>query len=622
VLMPLGVVIAPQQAYAQTRSFHMDHYDADITVNTDGTMDIVETLAYVFDEGTFRRGTRFIPTDRLVDITNVAVEEVGFGPYEETEYNADDAAFATEHTFGTLESPKQLNIRWIYSSRGTSQPKTFKVSYRVTGGIRVYPNYYQLDWVAIPPEWGGNIDASRVTVHLPSGVDATTLDVASKPEVPSTKEGNTVTWNATNVNSGLEVGIKQISSGALLVPPAMVQQIKSKWQDSLDTWERVGPFLNLGLTGIGLLILIVGPLWTVRKWYKYGRDLPVAMYTDYVPDAPSDLPPGLVGTLLDESADVRDVIATIVDQGRKQNLTINELESGGIFSSKDFEYRQTGTNVQYRYEEMVLNALFRDGSEKRLSDLKNNFYKDISPIYSEMYEELVRLQYFPENPSAVRARNVGAGIGIIILGVLVGVAAYFLQGGITLFPMIPAVALGITGLVRIGFSGAMPRKTDFGSGEAQKWRAFKRYLEEIQRYTNVQAAADKFQKYLPYAVALGIEKELINQFNSVPTAMPPYYIPYGWYPYGAYPTGTMAGGTSVGGGGGPMDMGGAMQNMSDSFGSAMQSMSDSFTSMVNSASSILTSQPSSSGSGGSSGWGGGGGSFGGGGGGGGGGGAD
>jgi len=251
VLMPLGVVVAPQEAYAQSRSFHMDHYDADITVNTDGTMDIVETLAYVFDEGTFRRGTRFIPTDRLVDITNVAVEEVGFGPYEETEYNADDAAFATEHTFGTLESPKQLNIRWIYSSFGTSQPKTFKVSYRVTGGIRVYPNYYQLDWVAIPPDWGGNIDSSRVTVHLPSGVDATTLDVASKPEVPATKSGNTVTWNATNVNNGLEIGIKQISSGALLVPPAMVQQIKSKWQDSLDTWERVGPFLNLGLTGIG-----------------------------------------------------------------------------------------------------------------------------------------------------------------------------------------------------------------------------------------------------------------------------------------------------------------------------------------------------------------------------------
>src|SRR5215216_4238721 len=88
VLMPIGLVL-PQRAFAQAKSFHMDRYDTDVTVNADGTMDIVETLAYVFDQGTYRRGSRFIPLDRTESITNVSVEEVGVGLYSEGSYNED-----------------------------------------------------------------------------------------------------------------------------------------------------------------------------------------------------------------------------------------------------------------------------------------------------------------------------------------------------------------------------------------------------------------------------------------------------------------------------------------------------------------------------------------------------
>jgi uncharacterized membrane protein len=217
------------------------------------------------------------------------------------------------------------------------------------------------------------------------------------------------------------------------------------------------------------------------------------------------------------------------------------------------------------------------------------------------------------------------GILFLVLAAAVVGVQIFLFDGISLFATLPAVGLFVTGLVRLGFSRSMPRKTDFGAEQAQRWRAFRNYLQQMQQYTNVQAAADKYQHYLPYAVALGVDKELTRQFESVPAAMPPYYVPYGWYPY---PVGTHTGGQTMGGpggmgggGGGGFDPGGAMQGMSEGLGSAMQGMSDSFTSMVNSASSALTSQPSSSGTSGG-GWGGGGGSFGGGGGGGGGGGAD
>jgi hypothetical protein len=628
LLLLLLLVTQPGVAGAQSNQFHMERYDAEITVNTDGSYDVVETLEYSFDFGSFKRGLREIPLDRLEAIEDVQVAETTGGAqdeYRETTFNEDDErASAVPGTYGTKREGSDLRIRWIFdeTSFGT---KSFRLSYRVRGALRVYENRYELDWYAIPPDWEGAIDASRVTVRLPEGSQILTYEngnqaIESAPRVPASVEGDTITWTASNVSSGLEVGVQ-------IRPDGPISAAQPGWQGGVDAMERIMPFVNLGMALLGGVILILGPLWTIRRWYLHGRDLPVGLHSDYISEPPSDLPPGLVGTLLDESADVRDVIATVVDQGRKGNLVIKESNPGGFLQSKDFEYEARARNVTYRFEEMVMDAIFSRGNPVGLSDLKNTFYTNLPPIYAEMYRNLVALKYFPEDPSAVRTRNTGIGILFLVLAAAVVGAQIFFFEGISFFAMIPAIGLAATGIVRLGFARSMPRKTDFGADQAQRWRAFARYLQQMQQYTNVQAAADKYQQYLPYAVALGVDRELTRQFESVPAAMPPYYVPYGWYPY---PVGTpMGSGTTMGGpggiggsgGGGGFDPGGAMQGMSDSLGSAMQGMSDSFTSMVNSAASVLTSQPSSSGS--SGGWGGsGGGSFGGGGGGGGGGGAD
>jgi uncharacterized membrane protein YgcG len=628
VVLPVaGFAAAPHSALAQTNEFHMDQYDAEITVNADSSLNVTETLIYVFDSGSFKRGLREIPLGRVDSITGVSVVETTNGSstdYRETTFNEDDERDAgVPETFGTKVSGDTLRIRWIFPET-TSGTRSFRVSYHVTGAMRVYDDRDELQWKAIPPDWQGDIDRSSVTVNLPDNVDVGSLTLASQPEAEVSRQGNSVTWSDNNVNDGLEIGVQ--------LPKGAVQATKQAWQQALDDQEKflaeleknepIFSFIALVLT---LVILVGGILWVLRRWYRAGRDKPVKLLTDYLTEPPSSLPPGLVGTLLDESADVRDVIATVVDQGTKGNLTIRESEKGGLLSSKDFEYTQTNSNVQYRFEDMVLSAVFSKGSPVRLSDLKNTFYSKLPPIYDEMYRNLVALKYFPENPKGVRTRNRVMGVLLIVLGVVlffIGITV-----GLLLSPlmMLPGVAVVIVGIGATVTAGAMPRKTDFGSEEAEKWRAFSRYLQQMQKYTNVQAASDKFQKYLPYAVALGIERQLITQFNSVPTAMPTWYAPYGYYPYPVgVPVGSHTSHTRGGDGGGGVpsfDPGGAMQNMSDSFAGSMQGMANSFTDMVNSASNIMTSQPSSSGSS-SGGWGGGGGSFGGGGGGGGGGGAD
>jgi uncharacterized membrane protein len=617
---------APGSAVAQTKIYYMNRYDSAITVNKDGSLDIQEMLVYVFQNGTFRRGLRTWDTSKLDSITGIQVAENKNGAwvdYQETSFDPDDSTTGVTGTYGVEDNGNgTIRLRWIFGSTSNAT-RTFRLTYHVNGAIRVYSDHDEFDWYAVPPDWGAPVLASRVPVTFPQGSDTTKWKTATAPaSAEVSKQGNIIIYTANGaLNAGFEVGAQ--------IPPGVLNATKPAWQNSVDAQENydthVRPLVDISLFLLGIVVLVLGILWLVMRWYSKGRDKPVKLVADYLTDPPSNLPPGLVGTLLDESADVRDVIATVVDMGRKGNLTIAETQQGGIFGGKDFQYTKTGDRTAYPYEQAVMDAVFQSGDQVSLTDLKNQFYTRLPGIYSSMYKQLVDLKYFPEDPSGVRARNVGMGVGIIILGAIVGVLWFLFGSTVSYMFLVPAIALGAIGLVAIGMAGAMPRKTDFGSEEAEKWRAFKRYLQQIKQYTNVQAAADKFQQYLPYAVAMGVDQEFTRQFESVPAAMPAWYVPYGYVPYIPYATAGSAG-QNVGGpmqGGGGFDPGAAMQGMSSSLSGAMQSMSDSFTSMVNSASSVFTSQPSSSGGGGGGGgWGGGGGGFGGGGGGGGGGGAD
>jgi type II secretory pathway pseudopilin PulG len=631
-LLPAVAWLAnPTAANAQSQQYHMDNYDSRITVNPDGSLDIVETLAYSFDSGTFRRGLRVWDLEKLDSITEVKVTETTDGqeaPYTFGSFDPDETRNPPARTYGLENTGGQLRLRWIYGQTSNAK-RSFQVSYHVNGAIRVYDDRDELQWYAVPPDWGSDIDKSEVIVTFPAGADTSGWTTEAVPSFANIgKQGNVITYSTVSgLGGGFEVGAK--------VPKGVLAATKPSWQESVDNRERLRPLLDVGLLLLSALVLVGGIMWGISRWYRRGRDLPVKLPIDYMAEPPSDLPPGLVGTLLDESADVRDVISTVVDQGQKGNLTITETQRGGLLSSPDFEYTMTGGAVDYRYEQMVLNALFRGGQQSvQLSDLKNSFYTSLPAIYTEMYQTLVALKYFPENPQAVRARNIGLGVSVIGLGALVFFGGFVFGDMFSWMILALGAALAIVGIVWAILGAAMPRKTDKGAEETAKWRAFQRYLEQIQTYTNVQEAADRFQKYLPYAVALGVDQQFVRQFNSVPQAMPTWYHPYGWYPYPYVTTGSgqstsTSTGTGGGGGmvGGPIagqgfDPGGAMQSMSDSLGGAMQGLSDSFTSMVNSASNVLTSSPSSSGSGGGGGWGGGGGGFGGGGGGGGGGGAD
>ena len=241
--------LLPGQASAQAKEYHMDRYDSTITVNADGSMDIVESLVYVFTSGTFRRGLRTWNLDRLegIDVTGIAEESASsLVPYALGDFDRDASTSGVTGTYGTEKTNNELRLRWIFGSTSNSS-RTFQITYHVTGALRVYDDRDELDWYAVPPGWGSAIDRSQVNVIFPEGVDTSSWDVAAVPSLAQvSKQGNTITWSTnSNLDNGFEIGA-HIPKGTLAIT-------KPSWQDSFDrqTSEHLGNVS--GITGSGVL---------------------------------------------------------------------------------------------------------------------------------------------------------------------------------------------------------------------------------------------------------------------------------------------------------------------------------------------------------------------------------
>jgi uncharacterized membrane protein YgcG len=283
----------------------------------------------------------------------------------------------------------------------------------------------------------------------------------------------------------------------------------------------------------------------------------------------------------------------------------------GIGSGRDFIFRlEDASKATRTYEQTLIRHIFGQRETVRMSDLRQKFYTAIPTLRGQLYQEVVSEGFFPKSPETTR--RVWSGLGFAGL-VIAGIIAFFLLvilGEFTPWVACPGVSLAVAmgGLAIIGRH--MPRKTSQGAEEAAKWLAFKRYLQTIEKHGDLEAVKDKFEEFLPYAVAFGLERRLINQFAAVDAPAPSWWGPGPVFlPGHAYGRGMV--GESVGKAGGPPGTlageGGktpSLSGMSRGIGTSLAGMSAGLGAMLNSAGSVLTSTPPSSSSGG--GWSGGG----------------
>jgi uncharacterized membrane protein YgcG len=615
-------VLPVSVTFAQTRSVYWEHWDVTIDDVDAARNFFTVTEDYAVDfTGTFRFGTASIPTNRLERISDVSVLVEGRLLTPSCSGSAGTFCVASE----TIDGVPHLSITYYFPSAVSNEQVEITLSYDVWGGIRIYPEGDQLWWDAVPSEhYGFTIGSSTVIVELPQGyAPREGIDPVVTYGVPGDVQvnGTRVVARATRPITGDE-----FFSIRVQFPHNLAAQPPS-WQAGYDVQraydESVRPILNIGFGGLSLLIGAGGVLLVVALYLTRGRDPEVGVVPEYLTEPPSSLPPAIVGSLVDEKVDLRDMMSTLVDLARRDYLVIEEAQVPGPFgigTTSTFIFKRTDKPAEglHTFENTMLEKVFPGNSlERSLDSMRNTFYTALPIMQQQLYQALVSEGLFDKNPNNIR--NTWSGIGglLIILSIfaICGAFVFGISIAETLL-CIPAATL-IVGVVALVAGNYMPAKTRKGAEESAKWLAFRQYLLNLEKYTDIETAATNFDQYLSYAMAFGIERSWMFKFKGLTNVpVPTWYFPtYLGGPWGrGYVAGSPPphyGGSNLPGEIATADGGGfSFDRMSGDMTRGLESMSVGLSNMLNSASQVMSSrpQPQSSGSwsSGGSGWSGGG----------------
>src|SRR5450759_2043917 len=430
-------------------------------------------------------------------------------------------------------------------NRLVSGSQRYVITYTVVGVMNSFQDHDELFWNVDGALWPVQKTAVSATVHVP-------FDSLQKSTCYEGPPGSTVGCNIVDngttaefsagrpLGSGEEMSIvTALNKGAVTVPPPLLEPRQRQFpQDAFDlTPLTVTLFVLLTVLGVGLVA------W---NWWVHGRDrayltqhylasapsaasgtsgepqrtLPVfaseTLVVEFGP--PQNMRPAELGLILDESADPKDVTATIVDLAVLGYLTIAEGPG-----KADWTLTKKGGPMEtlLPYERTLFYGLFSARETVKLSDLKGTFAPTLRQAEGQIYADSLSRRLFTSSPTQARAAWGCMGFALVLVGfaATVGLGIAFGWGLVGLSIIIAGIALAAT-------FPFMPQRTAAGRDLLQHTLGFRLYMTTAEKYRQQFAEkAQIFTQLLPYAIVFGCVTQWAKAFEGIDTAA----ANSGWY---------------------------------------------------------------------------------------------
>ncbi|MGE3857880.1 MAG: DUF2207 domain-containing protein [Dehalococcoidia bacterium] len=532
LLASLAVLAGARTVLAQSGE-RVTSYRIDARIEADGGVLFQETITYDFGSNDRHGIDRNVITSQYYDDRND--REYPLEVISVTSPSPDTPVQYDLTGFGDL-----TRIRIGDPDETISGTHTYVITYRLEGTLNAFDDHDEFYWNIIGDQWDVPIQRVEVAVRAPAPPTRMLCFAgpfgSSELCAASDIQGDVATFSGSlDANEAFTVVIG-LPKGAVSPAPAPI--LHERWSFSRAfAWDmrRTAPavlllfavFLGLSrlIYGIGRDRQAVGQVVAAIPAPAGAAEEPVPLFhgtvtpTEYLP--PEGMRPGLVGTLEDEVAHPLDVTASIIDLAARGYLRIEETEEGGWFSSADWKLtRLKPSQGLAEFEALLLDGLFEDGDEVRLSDLKTKFASRMSKVQSALYGEMVARGWYRRSPKATREMWLGIGVGMLVASVvLVVVAAIF-----TTFALIP-VPLVIGSFLFLLLHNRMPARTGTGTAAYRRVLGFRRFIVEAEtRRAQFAEQAGLFYEYLPYAIVFGATKEWARAFEGLDLPQPDWYV--------------------------------------------------------------------------------------------------
>jgi uncharacterized membrane protein len=176
------------------------------------------------------------------------------------------------------------------------------------------------------------------------------------------------------------------------------------------------------------------------------------------------------------------------------------------------------------HEMTLLGGIFANGAQPNveLSSLQNQFYKNLPGIKNCIFDGLMEHGYFQHRPDYVRTGFMGGGIVTGVLLFYIG-NALSQKMGMAMAPfLIAAIA---SAAIIVGFGWFVPARTAEGAKALAGVLGFEDFLTHVEadRMDRISQTPETFEKFLPFAMALGVEKKWVGAFQNIYTQPPSWY---------------------------------------------------------------------------------------------------
>jgi hypothetical protein len=566
LLAVAAFVFAPATAWA-VGGEKATRYHVDFVLREDGSVDVTETITWQFPSGESRHGI-----ERYVKIRAGYQDSAStYREYPISEVSASSPTGAPADTRVIDENGVYAKIRVGRADETVQGTQTYVVRYHLGAVMNGFSDHAEFYYDLLDPSNNQLYENVTASVTGPSPVDKVDCFIGERGSTQHCQgtTGATATFSAGTVQprSGVSILASLPLQGfGTLAPQLHRGAVSPDGQVTTSEGSKALGALALG-TGITLPLLAAG-LMGVLVWTR-GRDEQYAGLTpgltpgvgqqatvvrgptptvavQFTP--PEGVQPGLVGTVIDETANTVDVAATLVDLAVRGHLRIEQIGGGGLVHRKDWRLTRTEpTPEQARiplriYEAELLAGVFSDGRQVvDLSDLKNRFKPTLTKVQAQMYDEVVQRGWFRRSPQAQRGTWQGLGFFIVAAGF---VSLFWLHEPLSRIasgaglPFSPSYALSVgaivAGVITMVLGRRMAARTAEGSAVLAQSKGFKQYLVTAEAgQIRWEEAQDVFSRYLPYAIVFGVASQWAATFQQVaaaaaaaghPLVMPVWYL--------------------------------------------------------------------------------------------------
>jgi uncharacterized membrane protein len=492
---------------AMARSITVTRWVDTIHVDDDGSARVSEQITYTFSgsyhgiyrdipveypgpRGTGTNYTLFVKVDRITDALGTPLK------YERKVSNGYLKLKVTVP--GAVDSDKMVNIEYTVANAVKFFEDHDEFYWNVTGNDSPLPIQYAAADAFFPTSTAGSLRAQAF-----SGVYGSTQQAkASVQGAAASFETN----GPLPMHGGLTIDV-YIPKGLLHEPGALTK---------LSWFVRSNPIVSLPIWAFAVMFSL---------WWLKGRDPNPGMSVAPMYGPPENMRPAEVGALIDDSVNPRDITSIMVDLAVRGYLKITEIQHKSLlFSSKDYQLdllkdRDAWGDVS-DYERAMLDQIFAGGKVTLLSDLKNHFYTVLPTIKGEVLSALKSQGMYTVDPES-------AG-GLWVIGAILIIAPFaFVQWmGITDFTdsIGPTVICALVALVILVLFGRQLTATSLkGAKTRVQILGFQEFMNRVDSDRLKRMPPDTFEKFLPFAMALGVEHRWAKAFEGIIQNPPTWY---------------------------------------------------------------------------------------------------